>query len=445
MTTRRRRLRAVVPGLPVLLCLVVAACVTPAPAVALGVVPASCTPDRTDALASAGVRWAGFDVAWARWEPAAGTRDDSYVEQVRRRLQVCSSRGLKVVLGMGLQYPPGWVRGLPGAEYREQHGNASPTGPVNLVFSRAVRTAAGAYMRDLVGELGPASIDAVRIGTSVTGELGYLGPDEGPTPDLHDFWAFDDAAQTGAGLADGQAPSPLPGWVPGQTTWRGSSLGPERTRDWFLWYERALADCARWQVETLLATGYSGAFHLVLAGRGTSPRELDAAVSDRLGGEGDPQGSLERGLYYPDQIARLGAVLAPRIGRDRLVVDVTGLDDTSTVRARALVPPTDRCRPDDPDRVLDAPGVETWPSYRFTAAVGRRAGLRLVGENPGTPSSSATGGSGESDPLVEQLRRAPAYARGCGLETFFFAFEDDLFDARSGVRPDDLGATAGTP
>ena len=44
-----------------------------------------------------------------------------------------------------------------------------------------------------------------------------------------------------------------------------------------------------------------------------------------------------------------------------------------------------------------------------------------------------TGGAARSDPLPEQLSRAVAYARQCGLSMFLFAFERQLFDGASGV------------
>ena len=432
-------------GLLAVLCALLAGCSAPPPPLDLGVVPADCTPERADALAAAGVGSVVLDVAWSRWQPTPATRDDRYVDQVRRRLLACSSRGLRVVLAPGLQYAPAWAHALPQGEYRNQQGDTAPGGPVNLVFSRAVRDAATTYLRDLMTSLPAPAVDAVRVGTSAAGEFGYPGPTDGPTGDGGSFWAFDTAAQSGEGLAAGLTPSPMPGWRPGQASWRGSAVSAAQVAAWFRWYERAIADAAAGQARAVLDSGAVVDVHLVLAGRGATAREVDAAVTDRLGGAGDPEGSLERGLAYPDQIPLLADALGPRLrahGR-RLVADLTGLDDASAAAARDRTPPTDHCRAGDPD-VADDPGTESWPSYRFTGAVARRSGLALVGENPGAP-SSLTGGTERSDPLAAQLRRAPVYARECGVGTFFFAFEDDLFDGRSGVVPTDLSAARGSP
>ena len=46
----------------------------------------------------------------------------------------------------------------------------------------------------------------------------------------------------------------------------------------------------------------------------------------------------------------------------------------------------------------------------------------------------------DSDSELEQVRRAPGYARGCGLVAFLLAFEDDLYTGGSGVTPADYAA-----
>src|SRR6185312_10930947 len=58
--------------------------------------------------------------------------------------------------------------------------------------------------------------------------------------------------------------------------------------------------------------------------------------------------------------------------------------------------------------------------------------LGLVGENPGPPDAPHTGAAADSDPLAEQLVRAPAYAAGCGMTTFLFAFEDPAMPGAGG-------------
>ena len=51
-------------------------------------------------------------------------------------------RRYRLVLGPGLQYPPGWVLGPPAGTYRNRAGETPDPPVANLVFSRAVRDAA---------------------------------------------------------------------------------------------------------------------------------------------------------------------------------------------------------------------------------------------------------------------------------------------------------------
>ena len=111
------------------------------------------------------------------------------------------------------------------------------------------------------------------------------------------------------------------------------------------------------------------------------------------------------------------------------MIDFAGLDDVSAVRARALDPPQDTCRPADADAVrAEERRGRPWPAQRVTTAVARLAGLPLVGENPGGPGLAHTGGAPDSDSAAEQLRHAPRYAQDCGLTQFYWAFEETLYE-----------------
>jgi hypothetical protein len=88
--------------------------------------------------------------------------------------------------------------------------------------------------------------------------------------------------------------------------------------------------------------------------------------------------------------------------------------------------------------------VDTWSATRWTVANARAAGLRVMGENPGPPTTPGTGADASSDGPAAQLVYAPRYARQCGLEILMWAFEDDLFADDSEVSVDDLArAVAG--
>jgi hypothetical protein len=225
--------------------------------------------------------------------------------------------------------------------------------------------------------------------------------------------------------------------VPGSPRWANRDVTAEQAEAWWSWYTRSAVDALVWQINLLRELGFAGRVHVLVAGRGVLPADRAQAVTGLLDGRADPDGALERGLDYPAQFAVLG-------GLGNVDVDFTGLDDDTAVQARTAVPSQDRCQPGDEDGLLERTDIGVWSAQRFTTAAARRAGLGLIGENPGPPDAPFTGGSPGSDPIAAQLQFAPGYAAECGMTMFLFAFEDDLFrgaatDA-SGVTLDDYAA-----
>jgi hypothetical protein len=405
----------------------------------VGVLGSSCDPARAAAEAAAGIRAVVVDVGWDRYEPSPGAVDAAYVEDMSARIATCERAGLRVILGPGLQYPPAWVLDLPDGSYRDQRGDTPSPRVANLVFSAAVRAAAAAYLARLATDLDLSRFRAVRIGTTATGELGYPGPNPGGDGDA--FWAYDAAGQTGVGLAGGAARSPMPGWVPGQATWDGAPVTADRAGAWWAWYRDALSEALAWQVATLRGLGFGGEIHVPVAGRGVRTDGLAAALRNRLVPADLPEGSLERALDYPTQFAALADLdrTDRAAGHGGILVDFTGLDDVSAVRARATAPALDSCHPNDVAALARAdPAAAAWPAQRWTIAQAKRAGLAVVAENPGPPTAANTGGEPDSDPIATQMRNAPKAAAECGATLFLWAFEDVLFDRVSGLRPADL-------
>jgi len=447
---RRRRLTAL--GVTVLVGAALAACRTPlddpaarvdgqapqAPGpLTFGVLGSTCDADRLAALARAGVRLVELGAEWSRFEPEQGRVDQGYVDDLRARIARCAAAGVGVVLTPGLHRAPAWVVDLPDGAYRDQFGNANPAGVPNLVFSATVRDAAARYLDRFAAELPLDGFAAIRVGTSEAGELGY--PSRVLGTGGNGFWAFDDAAVTGDGLAAGMTPNPLPGWVPGGRT-RERVAGIADVRSWFAWYADSAARAVVWEIGLLRERGFRGPVHLPLAGRGVLPDDLEAATAAGLDGTADRDGSLERGLHYPTQLRTIAAATRDDPPGSGVVADVTGVGDATAVAARRLDPPQDGCRPDDAALPAGA-AVETWSATRWTVANARAAGLRVMGENPGHPATPGTGGDATSDGSAAQLVHLPRYARQCGLEIVMWAFEDDLFGADPEVSVDDLART----
>ena len=426
--------------LAIILGLAIVACSPEPKSFRFGVLGGLCDPARLHAERAAGIEVVVLDLAWQRYEPARGEIDLDYVASVRAQLSACREAGMSVVISPGLQYPPAWVRSLPSATQLDQDGSLPDSGTVDLVFSAPVREAVRAYFRRIATSIQLDEVVAIRIGTSATGELGYPGPYEG-TDAGGSYWAFNRPAQSGAGLAAGIGPTPMPGWRPGTAYWNGSVVTDKQVESWFAWYSQALVVAVSWQAESLRHVGFRGEFHVPVAGRGVLPADLQRAVSGRLDGRNNPDRALERGLFYPQQfatIAELDRRLRAASSESGVKLDFTGLDDDTAVRARRADPPQDMCRDGDVEVVASGgSGAEAWSGLRWTIAVARRAGLRVIGENPGPPDAPFTGGSDDSDSLAAQLAHGISYARACGLDTFLFAFEDDLFDEESGVTVDD--------
>jgi hypothetical protein len=410
-----------------------------APTRPFGVLGSTCDTHRVSALATAGVQLAEVRFEWDKFEPSPGTYDANYLSQMKNTIGRCRDAGLGVVLTPGLQYGPNWVAELPAGAYRDQNGDMGPVNVPNIIFSAAARQAFADYIAELKTVLPLNTFSVIRVGTSEAGEVGYPRRDFG-NASSNNFWAFDTAAQTGKDLPVGVTASPLPGWTPGSATWQSKPLTTGQVQEWFSWYTRSASQAIVWQIQLFRSYGYTGQFHVPLAGRGALPTDLKTAFAANLGGAGDRDGSLERGLYYPEQLADIAKMNSSGRGTasGRVIADVTGLDDASAVEARQQQPPQDTCMPTDAaSDLLTNPHVAQWSAFRWTIANARHAGLGVVGENPGSPDAPGTGGDPASDDLSQQMTHAPKYARECGLTAMMWAFEDDLFGDTSGVSVDD--------
>ncbi|MDM7991136.1 hypothetical protein [Arthrobacter sp. zg-Y877] len=389
-----------------------------------GVLASQCDSVRSRELRQAGISVVHVDLRWDLYHPEAPAAAPAYTQQVFSMLEICRDAGFDVVLGLGTQYSPEWVRDLPDGRFVDQTGASSESAAPNLMFSADARWAFETYVTEVVQLLPENSVTAIRVGTSEAGELGFPAEPLTSRNGRNSFWAYSDAAQTGNGLPDGMASTPMPGWMPGDTEWSGSAFTADDASTWFDWYTDSVARTVAWQIGLLQGLGFEGDFHLPLAGRGVLPEDRESAVQALLDGTGDRDASLERGLYYPDQLP----ALKDAVPEARIVADITGLGDPTAVLARSESPPTDTCRGEDAGLPLEeTPGVQDWSASRWTIAVARSAGYPVMGENPGPSSQPGTGSAANSDPLRDQLKSGVRYAGDCGLEIFLFAFEDDLF------------------
>ena len=328
----------------------------------------------------------------------------------------CADAGLGIVLTPGFQYAPAWVRDLPDGAYLDQYGKASPAQRPELRVQRdgsrtrhsATSTGSPPSSRS-TGSRPYASVPARPVSSATrAGRLGTKG---------NGFWAFDDAAQTGNGLADGASSrTRMPGWVPGAAdVARAGPSTPRAVRSWFDWY----AD--------------SAARTVALADR-PAARAADSTVPStcRVPGEGScpptsPQRPQRRSTARPTRRELWsGACTTPTSCGPSPATGTGDVSPTSpgsatrrpwppaswTRRRTAARRRTPRCR------------CGSAPTRRHLVgdALDRRQRPRNGLRGRGEPRPTGTPGNRRrraSDGLAAQLlQRAPDYARECGLRFY---------------------------
>lgn len=264
---------------------------------------------------------------------------------------------MKVILSLGLHYPPTWTAMLPCNRYMDQHGAIA--GGINLVWSGKSRWFAERYMRRVLEDLGPSNIWAVRIGLDAGGESLYPASDA-----ANSYWAFDPAAQHGC---------PYQGWRPGQTTWKGAPFPTTMVQAWYDWYLQSLVDCLNWQTDWFTRWSDIRNFQVLMPGLGSRPSEYATAISSHLNGSGDANRTMGRGAVWHKVIEGLR-------NKGSVVVYISSMADGSGG--------DDLCQPTDATVSLSSPVVDRWSAVRWISYLARRYGLPVSGENPGRGDSA---------------------------------------------------------
>ena len=309
--------------------------------------------------------------------------DTSYVDEVRARHARLSSAGLRVVLDIGVQYPPAWVFDLPGGtRWADQHGQVHVGGPgadaPDAVWNGAVRAAQGRYVAEAARALQGRPLLGVRVGGGPYGELRFPEPAYGGRTDS--WWAFGPAAMRS---------NPVPSWRPGQP----DPVAADRFLDWYL---GSLTEYLDWQLDTYRsAFGPEVQLQVLQPSWGIRAGEPQAAVADSLGGSsrGERRQTLQQGLDWAGQLP----VVASHPG--------TVLSSTW----------------------LDAADQGTDPAYespvRYLARLASPTRIAVMGENTGRGSP-------------EDMRRSVGRVRELGLVGMLWMREPDLY----GTSYADLGA-----
>lgn len=368
---------------------------------------------------SAGVRLVELELGWNLYEPDDGVFSASYAAAVQHSLRQFQSAGLKVVLGIGLQYPPTWLHTYPNSSYVNQYGTQAP-GYVNLTFNRTMRSKAEEYIARVDREIGLNNFWAVRIGSGSLIEVLY--PEETAGGNTNAYWAYDANAQANDEGRPTSIPAvPYAGWRPGQKTYNGQPFTPAQVKEWYKWYLDALVDGVNWQITVYKRLGFIGYEHVILPGLGSRPEEYTEAIADRLGGFGDDNRTMGRGAVWHKVISGLKVT-------GTVVIDISSVGDRSSVSATSH---DDLCRAHDFFVGLDDPQINRWSSTRWISYNAHRNGLPIIGENP----ALADAGGLPYDPAM--MRHIAELMRSCGLHGLLWAHEWNLYDSASNVGIDD--------
>jgi hypothetical protein len=341
----------------------------------------------------AGVSVAMFEFDWASYEPQKGVFSASYLASMQSSLEAYQAAGMRVTLGLGLADPPSWVFSLADSTYVDQDGDIS--GEADFVFSEAVRQAAASYLARIAAGLPLSSFWAIRLTSGGDGEMLY--------PSGGTYWAFNNAALTGAGLPAAMTPNPFPAWRPGQP-----GLTPAQIDQWVNWYVGGLDNVTNWQMQTLSGLGFTGYYELVTPGSGTRPDAL----------------SQEEQQNLPDGVTGVGAVwdryYAMLPDKTNVVAYVSSVADGSGGN--------DSCQPGDDSLPLTSDAMDSWSATRWISRIAAADGLAVGGENPGYGMPASLNSQYTNTSSTGMMADAIRQATSCKFQVFYWAHDYHLWD-----------------
>ncbi len=342
----------------------------------------------------AGVTMSMLELNWASFEPRPGVVSGSYLATMKSELAAYHQAGQRVTLGLGLQDTPAWVFKLADSTYTDQDGKTSAE--ADFVFSQAVRSAATAYLSLVAASLPLSGFWAIRLTSGGNGEMLYPG---GGT-----YWAFNQAALTGAGLASGMTPNPDPDWRPGRP-----GLTQAQIAQWVNWYVGGLDNVTNWQMSTLSGLGFTGYYETVTPGSGTRPDILARTMEANLPNDGTTGVGAVWDRYYA-QLPNKAQVIAYISS----VADGSGGNDS--------------CQPGDSSVSLTDAIMDSWSATRWISRIARQYGLPVAGENPGYDMPVSLNSFYQNTAATGMMTTAVRQARSCAFTAFYWAHDAQLWD-----------------
>jgi hypothetical protein len=357
---------------------------------------------------SSDVSMAMLEYNWASFEPSPGVINASYLATMKSELAAYKAAGMKVTLGLGLQNPPAWALALPDGTYVDQ--TRAHSSEANFVFSAAIRQAAATYLKDVAADIPLSNFYAIRLASGGDAEMLYPG---GGT-----YWAFDNAALTGNGLAAGMTPNPDPKWKPGT-----SGLSQAQINSWVNWYVGGLDKVTHWQMQTLASLGFNGYYETVTPGSGTRPDGLAQTERQNLSNDGTTGVGAVWNLYYS---------MLPT--KTNVIAYISSVADNSGGN--------DDCQSSDATTSLTSQTMDSWSATRWISAVAHHNGLAVGGENPGYGIPASIDSFYTNTSSNGMMARAISESQSCGFQVFYWAHDIHLWD---GTLPFSLYADSIAP
>ena len=354
------------------------------------------------------VSMAMLELDWSRFEPSPGVFSASYAAGMKSQLQAYQAAGMKVTLALGTYDPPSWVSSLADSSYVDQTGAKSTD--ANFVFSAAVRQAAAAYMAQIAASFPLSGFYAIRLTSGGNGEVLYPG---GGT-----YWAFDNAALTGKGLAAGMTRNPDPNWTPG-----APGLSQAQIRAWVNWYVGGLDNVTNWQMQTLSGLGFKGYYETVTPGSGRRPDGLAQTEQQNLPNDGITGVGAVWNLYYS---------MLPT--KTNVIAYISSVADNSGGNST--------CQPADDSVPLTSAAADSWSATRWITRIANQYGLLAGGENSGYGMPSSLNSFYTDTSSTGMMATAIALSQTCGFKVFYWAHDIHLWD---GTLPFSLYANSIAP
>ncbi len=342
----------------------------------------------------AGVTMAMFEFNWASFEPSEGVFSASYLATMKYELAAYQAARMRVTLGLGTQDAPSWVFSLANSTYTDQYGNVSTE--ADWVFSAAVRSAAVTYLDKIAAVFPLTDFWAIRLTSGGDPEMLYPG---GGT-----YWAFNQAALTGSGLAAGMTRNPDPNWKPGTP-----GLTPAQINTWVNWYIGGLDNVTNWQMQTLSRLGFTGFYETVTSGSGTRPDYLTQTEQQDLSNDGTTGLGAVWDRYY---------AMLPN--KTRVIAYISSVADQSGGN--------DSCAAPDDSLPLTDPAMDSWSAARWISRIAVADNLLVGGENPGYLLPASLDSFYANTSSGGMMATAIRQARTCNFKVFYWAHDIHLWD-----------------